>query len=62
MRLIEMKKLEEYRGYLLEMEKSAATIEKYLRDIQTFRRWLGAEAEVSKEKTIAYKNYLKFYI
>ena len=59
MRLIEMKKLEEYRGYLLEMEKSAATIEKYLRDIQTFRRWLGAEAEVSKEKTIAYKNYLK---
>ena len=59
MRLIEMKKLEEYRGYLLEMEKSAATIEKYLRDIQTFRRWLGAETEVSKEKTIAYKNYLK---
>jgi len=59
MRLIEMKKLEEYRGYLLEMEKSAATIEKYLRDIQTFRRWLGAEQEVSKEKTIAYKNYLK---
>ena len=59
MRLIEMKKLDEYRGYLLEMEKSAATIEKYLRDIQTFRRWLGAEQEVSKEKTIAYKNYLK---
>lgn len=54
-----MKKLDEYRGYLLEMEKSAATIEKYLRDIRTFRRWLGAEQEVSKEKTIAYKNYLK---
>ena len=45
--------------YLLEMEKGTATIEKYLRDIRAFAVWLSGKQEVTKEKVIAYKNYLK---
>lgn len=43
MRLIKLEDLEKYRKYLVEMEKSQATIEKYLRDIRTFIGWLSKE-------------------
>lgn len=66
MRCVNIEDLEVYRKYLVEMEKSDATIAKYLRDIRTFIGWLAENGEktaggteVTKEKTIAYKTWLK---
>lgn len=42
---------------MLTEEKSAATIEKYLRDIRCFAEFL-AERAISKEETISYKEHL----
>lgn len=39
-------------------EKSAATVEKYLRDVRAFAAFL-ADAPITKEGAIAYKNYLR---
>ena len=50
--------IRKYRLYLLEMEKSTATIEKYLRDIRKFSIWLGTDREVTKERVIEYKHAL----
>lgn len=50
--------IRKYRLYLLEMEKSTATIEKYLRDIRKFSSWLGSDREVTKERVIKYKHAL----
>ena len=50
--------INKYRLYLLEMEKSTATIEKYLRDIRKFSSWLGADRAVTKERVIEYKHAL----
>lgn len=46
-----------FEQYLREEEKSAATVEKYLRDIRCFFLFLG-ERRISKEETVAYKDYL----
>ena len=54
-----MNELNQYRTYLLSMEKSPATIDKYLRDIRTFEKWLGNDKTITKEKTIAYKAWLQ---
>lgn len=43
-----------YRLHLLREEKSLATIEKYLRDVAAFVRWLGGR-EVSREVVLQYK-------
>lgn len=59
MRQVEFRDLEEYQQYLTEMEKSQATIEKYLRDLRTFYRYLGGERNITKEKVVAYKAWLK---
>ena len=53
------KGLGEYRAYLAQKEKSIATIDKYLRDIRTFMKWLGGEQDITKEKVIAYKAWLQ---
>lgn len=50
--------IRKYRLYLLEMEKSVATIEKYLRDIRKFSSWLGTDRSVTKERVIEYKHAL----
>lgn len=50
--------ISKYRLYLLKMEKSTATIEKYLRDIRKFSSWLGADRAVTKERVIEYKHAL----
>lgn len=47
----------QYQEYLKQEEKSRATLEKYLRDIRCFLAFLQ-EREISKEETIAYKEYL----
>ena len=35
--------IEKFRKHLIDEEKSAATLEKYIRDITAFRVWLGSE-------------------
>lgn len=46
-----------FRKCLTEEEKSRATIEKYIRDVRTFQRYLE-NRDISKKETIAYKEYL----
>lgn len=46
-----------FAAYLQKAEKSAVTVEKYLRDARQFILFLG-EQQVTKESTIAYKNNL----
>ena len=52
------KVLQSYHDYLIREEKSAATVEKYLRDIRAFYMFVG-EKEVSKEIVVAYKSFLQ---
>ena len=46
-----------FRRYLIEEEKSAATVEKYIRDITVLADWLG-EKELDKEMVLIYKEHL----
>lgn len=46
-----------YRKYLIEKEKSAATLEKYLRDNAAFLSWLNGR-ELTKSAVLAYKEFL----
>lgn len=46
-----------YNAFLIDEEKSAATIEKYIRDVTAFTEWLG-DNELCKEEVLAYKEYL----
>lgn len=50
--------IEQFQSILVEDERSAATIQKYLRDVEAFRAFVGDEA-VTKETSIRYKQYLK---
>ena len=44
-----------FRNYLLEEERSAATVEKYGRDVLAFLSWLSDREEISKEVVVGYK-------
>lgn len=44
--------------YLIREEKSEATMEKYIRDINVFKSYIG-DSSVTKEKVIDYKKYLQ---
>lgn len=55
---ITAEKINEYVLYLKEEERAAATIEKYIRDIRSFSKFLCGEA-VSKERAVAWKEKLK---
>ncbi|MDO4378682.1 MAG: tyrosine-type recombinase/integrase [Erysipelotrichia bacterium] len=57
-RIITIEKTDDFKKYLVFNEKSNATIEKYIRDIQKFLEYNNNE-EITKEKVIAYKEYLK---
>ena len=57
MKKITDKLIENFRKYLIDEEKSAATLEKYIRDITAFRVWLGSE-QLCKTKVMEYKEYL----
>jgi len=46
--------MERFREYLVQEEKSALTVEKYLRDVEVFRVWLG-RGELSKQQVLEYK-------
>lgn len=51
--------IEKFRAQLEDEEKTAATIEKYIRDIREFQKYAGKEAQVTKELTRAYKEKLR---
>ena len=46
-----------FNGYLMNEEKAAATIKKYIHDVGEFQIWLG-EQELNKTMVLAYKSYL----
>lgn len=58
-RYLEEEMIESYRDYLIEDEKSKNTIEKYVRDIGTFYRYLQDDRNVTKMRVIQYKAYLE---
>lgn len=49
--------VEEFREYLISEEKTAATIEKYLRDVRIFLKWLGRRS-LEKALVLEYKSML----
>ena len=49
--------IQKYKEYLCTEEKAEATIEKYIRDITAFKKWL-AEQILNKQQVLDYKNYL----
>lgn len=51
------KLMNDYAGFLRGEEKSGVTIEKYLRDLRSFRRYLGSR-KLSKEATLGFKQQL----
>lgn len=51
------KQIKEFKNFLCREEKSAATQEKYLRDVQAFSVYTGNN-EINKETVIAWKKYL----
>lgn len=57
MRKIFNEQIERFRIYLIEEEKSSATVEKYIRDITAFCVWLHGE-NVEKVNVLNYKKYL----
>ena len=57
MKQISPKQIEAYYQYLLEEEKSKATIEKYLRDIKSFVEW-NLNKDIDKSVVLSYKSYL----
>ena len=44
---------------LMELERSPLTVEKYVRDITTFRRWLGAKGTFDKNNVMRFKQMLR---
>lgn len=46
-----------YKNYLIDEEKSEVTVEKYVRDIETFYKWTEGR-KLTKSLVIEYKNKL----
>ncbi len=57
MEKITAERVETFKEYLIDEEKSSATLEKYIRDITAFMMWLG-EQELDKTAVLKYKEYL----
>ena len=57
MRNLSAEQIELYRNYLVEEEKSEATIKKYVFDVNSFKIWLSKN-ELAKNKILEYKAYL----
>ena len=54
---ITKKVIGKFKEYLIDEEKSKATLEKYIRDVEAFMSWLGGE-ELNKVKVLEYKKHL----
>ena len=57
MRKITTETIKSFNDYLIDEEKVAATVNKYLHDVGEFQIWLG-EKELCKTAVLAYKSYL----
>lgn len=57
MKKITDKIIKKFKEYLIDEEKSKATIEKYIRDLTVFVCWLGG-AELNKTMVLGYKEYI----
>ena len=57
MRRITNERMNEFKLYLIDEERSDATIEKYMRDLRFFSIWLNG-AEISKSLVLRYKQEL----
>lgn len=57
MRCISLEQIELYRVYLIGEERAKLTVEKYIRDIEAFFRYLNG-SEVTKESVVEYKALL----
>lgn len=57
MKHITIKMISKFKNHLIEEEKSSATIEKYIRDITVFQKWLNGRS-VEKSVVIEYKQEL----
>ena len=57
-RVLSCMELRAFRQYLLQEEKSTATVEKYLRDARAFAVYVGKKP-VTKETVVAYKHHLQ---
>lgn len=44
---------------LTELERSSLTVEKYARDVTTFRRWVGANGHFDKSNVIRFKQMIR---
>ena len=44
---------------LTELERSSLTVEKYIRDVKSFRRWLGSNGHFDKSRVIRFKQMLR---
>ncbi|MBT9778522.1 tyrosine-type recombinase/integrase [Clostridium sp. MCC353] len=53
-----MNTIDRYERYLVDEERSKATVEKYIRDIRKFFEFLSEDKCVNKEIMIAFKNHL----
>ena len=49
--------INEFKGYLIDNDKSVYTVEKYIRDVAKFKEYAG-DCEIEKETAGEYKNYL----
>ena len=54
---ITLNQILQYKDYLINEEKSEVTVEKYIRDIQAFCKWLDRR-ELTKQTVLEYKNQL----
>ncbi len=57
MKSITDKHIENFKSYLQNEERAAATVEKYIRDVSAFGAWLSGK-EINKNAVLAYKEYL----
>ncbi len=57
MRTIQKELIQQFRNYLINEEKSPATIAKYVHDVEEFAQWL-LSSKIEKSDVLAYKAYL----
>ena len=56
--VFEEKMIVYFTEFLEEKECAPATIEKYARDIKTFTKYLGNDKKITKQRLLAYKEWL----
>ena len=57
MRTITKEQIQSFRNYLIDEEKSKATVSKYMHDITDFAKWIG-EQEITKQAVLKYKEVI----